>query len=216
MRHEGELKTWNEDKRFGFIQPNLGGKQVFIHINGFNNKNRRPEVGQLITYVLSSDKQGRPCAQSASLPGLQGLPNERLSTAQKNVVDYHQSSLSSVIVATLFLLLVGLAVVDGRVLPWVFALYIVASLLAYIMYALDKSAAENDRWRTSESTLHFLSLVGGWPGALVAQKVLRHKSKKQPFRMVFWLTVLLNCGTLLWLLFPSAVATLQSFIFGAL
>jgi len=51
--------------------------------------------------------------------------------------------------------------------------------------AFSKSAARKGAWRTQESTLHLLSLVGGWPGALVAQQKLRHKSKKQSFRFVF-------------------------------
>ncbi|MBL8421498.1 MAG: DUF1294 domain-containing protein, partial [Dechloromonas sp.] len=54
--------------------------------------------------------------------------------------------------------------------------------------------------RTAESTLHLLSLVGGWPGALVAQNRLRHKSRKASFLVAFWATVMLNCGFLGWLL----------------
>jgi hypothetical protein len=41
--------------------------------------------------------------------------------------------------------------------------------------------------------------MGGWPGALVAQETLRHKSKKASFRIVFWATVLINCAGLAWL-----------------
>jgi len=37
-----------------------------------------------------------------------------------------------------------------------------------------------------------LGLVGGWPGSLVAQQVLRHKSSKASFRRAFWGTVLVN------------------------
>ncbi|HEY9276879.1 MAG TPA: DUF1294 domain-containing protein [Methylotenera sp.] len=85
-------------------------------------------------------------------------------------------------------------------LPLLFLLvYLVASSITFIAYAWDKSAAKNDRWRTQENTLHLLSLVGGWPGALVAQKTLRHKSRKQSFQFTFWVTVVINCGTLVWL-----------------
>jgi uncharacterized membrane protein YsdA (DUF1294 family) len=54
-------------------------------------------------------------------------------------------------------------------------------------------------WRTRESRLHLLALFGGWPGPMVAQSVLRHKSRKQSFRVVFWVTVALNCASLAWL-----------------
>lgn len=72
------------------------------------------------------------------------------------------------------------------------------SALTFIMYAKDKNAAEWGKWRTSESTLHLLSLIGGWPGAKVAQSFLRHKSKKVSFRVIYWLTVCINCGALYW------------------
>ena len=76
-------------------------------------------------------------------------------------------------------------------------LYIAASVAAFVAYGLDKSAAQRGRWRTRESTLHVLSLIGGWPGALVAQRVFRHKSRKHSFRAAFYLTVVVNCMALL-------------------
>jgi len=82
----------------------------------------------------------------------------------------------------------------GKLSPLVPALYLVASVLTFAVYALDKSAAQADRWRTRESTLHALALMGGWPGALFAQELLRHKSRKRSFQRVFWLTVLINCS----------------------
>jgi hypothetical protein len=41
-------------------------------------------------------------------------------------------------------------------------------------------------------------ILGGWPGALVAQTTLRHKSRKTSFRIVFWATVAMNCAGLFW------------------
>lgn len=76
--------------------------------------------------------------------------------------------------------------------------YAVLSALAYIAYGLDKRAARRGEWRTREATLHLLALLGGWPGALIAQRVFRHKTGKAPFQAVYWITVGLNCLGLAW------------------
>ena len=104
----------------------------------------------------------------------------------------------SLLFALLFATFVAASVWTGTLSPLVPALYLGASLVTFAAYALDKSAAQKGQWRTRESTLHLLGLIGGWPGALVAQGVLRHKSKKRPFLIFFWSTVLLNCSGLLY------------------
>lgn len=71
-------------------------------------------------------------------------------------------------------------------------IYAAASAITFVVYAWDKSAARQGNWRTAESTLHVLALACGWPGALLTQQVLRHKSAKAEFRAVFWVTVVLN------------------------
>jgi uncharacterized membrane protein YsdA (DUF1294 family)/cold shock CspA family protein len=205
MRVKGKIVSWNDEKGFGFITPLTDGKQVFVHINAFSNRSRRPVINQVVTYALSTDKQGRACAVKATLAG-DRLP---ANTRRKN------GSLS-VSVAVIFLMVVGASVFTGRIHPLLFAIYLVVSLLTFIAYAIDKSAARKGAWRTPENTLHLLSLAGGWPGALVAQQNLRHKSKKQSFRAVFWITVLLNCGVFAWLLTPTGSATLQSLIAGVM
>lgn len=201
MRIKGKITTWNDDKGFGFITPVSGGKQVFVHINAFGNRNRRPEVNQLVTYALSSDGKGRPYATNATLAG------DRLPKQAKRSNDT-----LFVIVPVIFLLIVGVSVVTMKLPLLVFALYASASIITFIFYAVDKSAARKGAWRTQESTLHLLSLVGGWPGALVAQQKLRHKSKKQSFRSVFWLTVLVNSSVFIWLLTPAGSGALRALI----
>jgi uncharacterized membrane protein YsdA (DUF1294 family) len=106
----------------------------------------------------------------------------------------------SFLLALVFLAVLAVAAVAGKVHPAVAGLYTVASAVAFVAYALDKSAARSRQWRIRERTLHLFSLAGGWPGALCAQCLLRHKSKKASFQMTFWLTVAINCGALAWLL----------------
>ena len=71
------------------------------------------------------------------------------------------------------------------------------SVIAIIAYGMDKSAATAGRRRTPEATLHFFGLLCGWPGALLAQRVFRHKSRKAAFQSTFWGTVAFNVIALL-------------------
>lgn len=71
-------------------------------------------------------------------------------------------------------------------------IYLITSAITFAIYARDKTAARNSGRRTAEKTLHILAVVGGWPGAMVAQRTFRHKTLKRSFRWVFWLTVGLN------------------------
>jgi uncharacterized membrane protein YsdA (DUF1294 family) len=93
---------------------------------------------------------------------------------------------------------------EPLLLAWCAALYGGASLVCFIAYALDKSAAIHGRRRTPERSLLLLGLACGWPGALLAQRWLRHKTVKTSFRIAFWCTVALNIaialGLALWLL----------------
>jgi len=201
MRTKGKITTWKDENGFGFITPITGGKPIFVHIKAFGNINLRPGINQLVTYALAADKQGRPCAVKAK------LDSDKLHQKANR-----KGSLLPITVTILFLVIVGISVLTAKIHPLVFALYIVASLLAFIMYAVDKSAAKRGAWRTQESTLHLLSVVGGWPGALVAQQKFRHKTKKLSFQMIFWVTVLLNCGAFVWLFTPTGTASFQSLI----
>lgn len=188
MRTKGKITSWNEAKAYGFITPMTGGKQIFIHVNAFSNKSRRPKVGDIVTYDVSTDKNGRPCAAKATLVG------DRPQNSKKD-----GGGLISIGAAVMFMAIVAVAVLEDKVPSIILAVYVGLSILTFFVYAIDKTAAQKGVWRTQESTLHLLALAGGWPGALIAQQKLRHKSKKEEFRFLFWITVLLNCGIFIWL-----------------
>lgn len=188
MRSKGKIAIWKDDKGFGFIAPNDGGAQIFIHIKAFRNRNRRPEIGDVVTYSVTKDQQGRTCATSAAYAG------EKLARKEKRM-----PSTIGIAVAIVFLTAISASVYAGNLSPAILAVYLIVSLVTFVAYAIDKSAAQSGRWRTSEGTLHFLALAGGWPGALIAQQTLRHKSKKTSFLIFFWLSVLLNCAAFVWL-----------------
>jgi len=94
---------------------------------------------------------------------------------------------------------------------WAIGLYLAASILCFIFYAVDKSAARAGRWRVSENTLLLLGVIGGWPGGIVAQQTLRHKTKKVSFRRAFWVSVVVNV-----LVFAAVATPLLSTFFAGL
>lgn len=199
MRQQGRLTSWKECRGFGFIKPDSGGEPVFVHIKSFSNRRRRPADGERVTYMLAADAHGRPQAESVAYAG-----DRSPLTIWVGGVAF------SLVLTGLFFGFVALAVYAGELPSWILKAYQGTSVLAFLAYAFDKSAAQSGRWRTPESTLHLLGVSGGWPGALLAQRALRHKSGKRSFQAVYWATVGLNCGALWWLFRPSGNAVLRS------
>ena len=104
----------------------------------------------------------------------------------------------AVLISVTFLIAIGGLAVTGH-LPWIAPVaYLAASAVTVIAYAIDKRAAMKGRWRTQESTLHLLALVGGWPGAWISQLLFRHKTRKSAFIAGFVVCVLLNLAALAW------------------
>ena len=177
MLKQGKIARWEDEKGFGFIDPASGGKQIFVHIKAFPRGMRRPEIGAGVSYVESNDATGRSRAEDVR------LLDEKFA--------FGPASKAFVLSASFLLVLAAIAM-RGIIPLQFFLFYICMSIITFLVYAMDKSSARKDGQRTSENRLHMLALLGGWPGALYAQQLLRHKSIKQPFRSIFWLTVALN------------------------
>jgi uncharacterized membrane protein YsdA (DUF1294 family)/cold shock CspA family protein len=200
VRYQGRITEWNDDRGFGFVTPDGGGQRVFIHIKSFSNRQRRPMGNEMLTYKLTVDDRGRPQGVNIAFVG-DGSLAETTSEPGPGV--------GAMALAALVLVVVSVAVVMGR-LPFFFLiLYLVSSCLAYLAYLFDKAAALQGKWRTSEQTLHLLSLIGGWPGAVLAQRAHRHKTQKQSFQLTFRTTVILNCLVLAWMISPLGLSTIQ-------
>ncbi|MCV9965572.1 DUF1294 domain-containing protein [Pararhizobium sp. BT-229] len=61
-------------------------------------------------------------------------------------------------------------------------LFLISNIVTFCVFWWDKSAARGGKWRVSEDKLLSLALFGGSLGALAAQRLLRHKTRKEPFR----------------------------------
>ncbi|MBI5550860.1 MAG: cold shock and DUF1294 domain-containing protein [Desulfobacterales bacterium] len=197
----GTISKWEEDKGFGFITPKSGGKTIFFHINDYSRFHKRPLIGLEVQYFASSDNKGRKCA--IDVCPLKGHKNNRRAVFQK---------VFSTILLCVFACILYYLNISKRISIELVYLYAGMSALTFIIYLKDKSAAEYGTWRTSESTLHILSLLGGWPGASIGQSFLRHKSKKLSFRVMYWLTVIANCGALYLILTPKGSFWLKNLL----
>ncbi len=190
---QGRLIEWNDDRGFGFIEPLGGGSRVFAHVSEFPRDKRRPEALDLATYELAQDERGRPRASRVCFLTATSAPHAY------NV--HHESAeprgvLGAVAIAAAFLGLLSLVAP-----PLVFGICAGASAFLFAIYYIDKTEAQRGGERVPENMLHLFAILGGWPGALVARHLFRHKTRKQPFRTIFWGTVLVNCVYLIYIVF---------------
>lgn len=210
MRFEGTIKSWDDERGFGFIEPALGGDEVFVHIKAFTMSSLvggRPRVGQRVSFEVELGPKGKKRARLVALvsaapkPSLSSSSSRRRSSSSSSTPPA-QWGTATLFAIPAFLVLALVVSVLWKPPAWLALVYAGLSVVTFVTYAMDKSAAVQGQWRTPESTLHTLSLAGGWPGALLAQQYLRHKSTKAPFRAVFWLTVLGNVAGFVWLASP--------------
>jgi uncharacterized membrane protein YsdA (DUF1294 family)/cold shock CspA family protein len=169
----GTITEWDHDRGFGYVESN--GQPLFLHFRDFTKRYKTPEVGDTVTFEIGKDKKGRPCAQKAVHVNEGG----RLTSE-----------------AILFLCLLQVAPIFAlvrlsRTIPggYLAGYWILISVLAYFIYDWDKQRAKEKRYRESEFILHQLAVLGGWTGAFIAQRRLRHKCSKLRFQVVFWLIV---------------------------
>jgi uncharacterized membrane protein YsdA (DUF1294 family)/cold shock CspA family protein len=180
-RQEGTLATWNQERGFGFITPAGGGRQVFAHIRAFP-QGTQPQVGASLSYEIEVTPEGKTRARYVRLAG----------TPPVQVYGPVRSHILSYLPIALFAIIYVVVAVTRHPPYWVLFVYLGTSLLCILIYWLDKSAAALGRWRVSESALLLLGLAGGWPGAIIAQQLLRHKTRKRSFQSAFAGSVIVN------------------------
>ncbi|MEH1794393.1 MULTISPECIES: DUF1294 domain-containing protein [unclassified Nostoc] len=209
--HKGQLIRWNDDRGFGFIQPDDGSQEVFLHITALKDVNCRPQIGDFICYQLTASKDGKVRAYNASIERVTSKSSS--SSAPNKSISRNVDKSTSLVLQTLLLSLlpglgsIHLALTTGNPIPLI--LYPVMSLITFGLYADDKSRAQQGRWRTQENTLHLCEFMGGWLGAFVAQQKLHHKSSKVSYQVVFWVITILHIVFWLdWLFFGRALINL--------
>ena len=188
MRIEGTLRSWDDDRGFGFLSSPMA-KDTFAHISAFEG---RPQLGERFSYIIGFAADGRTQAEEVHAVREPAPP-----VAGPRTKRARGSSMGLLVIPAFAVLFIVLMVRWG--LPdYIALLYGFGSVLTFIVYAVDKRAARSGWQRVSEASLLTLGFVGGWPGALLAQQFLRHKTVNLSFQRMFWRKVLLNvvvlCG----------------------
>jgi uncharacterized membrane protein YsdA (DUF1294 family)/cold shock CspA family protein len=171
-REQGTLIHWDDDKGYGFLRSNNGKKDTFLHVKSLPHYQRRPQIGDVLTYKVEVDYKERSYASSAKINGL--------AWSHFTFILFCLSLLFGTYVYLAF----------QQILPFhPISIYAAVSFLTIWAYSYDKRAAQIGLRRTPERRLHMLEALGGWPGALLAQIFYRHKSQKTSYQIGFWLIV---------------------------
>jgi uncharacterized membrane protein YsdA (DUF1294 family)/cold shock CspA family protein len=217
MRKQGKVVRWDPAKGFGFIRSPDTNQEVFFHIKDYR-WNTAPREGEAVWFeeihVGGKGPRGMSVLPVNTLndprsyePGSHKPKHHWRSTkSNSRHVNTNAEPTSAALVLVLFfawVALVGWGVMQKRLPTWAIGVTVVLNLITLCVYAHDKYAAQHGRWRVREDTLHLLGLLGGWPGAWLAQQAMRHKSSKPAFRATYWGTVTTHfavlVGWLLWL-----------------
>ena len=199
---DGIIAIWKDDRGFGFIQPADGGARIFVNVNDVALGLPRPAVGDAVRFRTVVDPNGKSRAVSVAPPGMTVFtaPIPRVKLRAPELLGWF---------AVLAFVVLLMALTAYFWLPiWVSIVYFLLSIVCFTAYAVDKSAAVTGRWRVSETRLLLLGLLGGWPGAVIAQRVLRHKTRKVAFISIFWVTSAVNVIALIVFGWPPLMQTL--------
>ncbi|EEX33350.1 MULTISPECIES: DUF1294 domain-containing protein [Vibrio] len=191
MAIQGTISEWHDTKGYGYISVDDQEAQIKFHLCDLEAYGHPPRISERVQFRLAKDAQG----------GIRAVNVER------QVVFNFSLSIAiwffTTLVASVFLL-------DYP--PLSFVLYIALSTIAYMVYALDKHALHTGGWRVPSLTFHVLNIVGGWPGALLAQSVLHHKYNDIGYKSLFWLTLFANFGLFCWTLTKEGTVVMVEFL----
>ncbi|ACL25328.1 DUF1294 domain-containing protein [Chloroflexus aggregans] len=184
QRYIGRIVTWKAQEKYGFIQSPSHPNDIFFHINQSYHNDWLPQIGEPVSFEVSQDAQGRLRAINVESQS----PTPQIAPPRVNLAD----TMLALLVCAAFITLLGLATITVELPVWIIGWYLATSLVTLTLYIEDKWRARRGMRRIREKTLHRWELLGGWPGALIAQELARHKVKKSSYMFTFWLIVVLH------------------------
>ena len=152
--------------------------RIPLQRDDFVVEHKRPEVGDAVEFRLGRDEAGRITAQEVEHHNDGG-----------RIRFWHLLELLVLLAAPGYALFRLAGRNDWRL---VVGCVLGLSVIGFLVYWLDKLRARHGQWRVAESSLHLVALLGGWPGAFLAQRHFRHKTGKLRFQLGFWLIITLH------------------------
>ncbi len=191
MALKGKISEWYIDKGYGYITPDTGALRIKFLLSDLNNSVNIGESKQPVRFVVTQDKNGN--RRATRIEGTRSFPWGTL------LVVWFSATLC------------------GGVYFWQYPLtvlyyYLVASTVVVVVYLSDKRNEKQEHPVTGESALLFLSLLGGWPGAIIGQYLCNLTMKSFTFRLLLFLLVTLHVSFFVWTLTPSGGSWLKEWL----
>lgn len=169
----GKIVVWNSARGFGWLE--CEGERLFVHLREFKGTDIVPAEGVEFPFVVGTDVQGRVCAKGVSATLVNGQVKLRGWL---------------LLAALLFWPIAGMTKLPVTICGPLLQM-IVLSAVVFRLYAYDKRQAIHHAWRVPQTIMHLGELAGGWPGAFIAQRILRHKSANKSYQSIFWGIILI-------------------------
>ena len=208
MERLGKVIEWNDARGFGFVSA-VGDAEatgrVFFHVRDYEQGPRRPEIGELVKFAATKRDDGRWRAtrvrRVAVTAARRAVPSKAMHPVHVRTTGRPAPALALVALVLAYVAGIAFALQHGR-LPDLLPFWLIgANGLTLLFYYGDKTAAQRGEGRVPESTLHLLEAAGGWPAALLAQRLFRHKSRKPSYRSGFRAMVVLHIAIVVGLAF---------------
>nr|WP_315242237.1 DUF1294 domain-containing protein [uncultured Albidiferax sp.] len=198
MKKKGKIHHWNTSRGMGFIRSPQTGYDVLFRIKDYRGS-ALPREGETVWFDEVTSVHTKPHAIGVST--VSGNADVH-STRPRHYIGRKSNARPYVMLLFLWVVLGIWGVWSYRLSIWLVAAVLGLNLLTVLAYATGPQSTRHRRWWTpAEPVLHLLSLLGGWPGAGLAQAILRYRSRTPLFATLYWCTVVVHLALLLgWLL----------------
>jgi cold shock CspA family protein len=129
MRFSGQLKSWNAERAFGFIEPTDGGQEIFLHVSAVPTQLRPPKIGQRFTFEVELNREGK---KRASNVGVERAPLKRRQPRRDSPAPW--SRVSALAIPVFIAIYIALALTRG-VSIWFAGAYGALSIVCLMAYA---------------------------------------------------------------------------------